>query len=369
MLSSLPPELLRNIIESTVPHSFHQGTYSERQTTLCSLSLVSRQFYAIAQPLLKEVIWIEFPGQLDSLRFDEGDRTCARRFRIGWLVVNGNINVFREPEDQSSPEPSRLRTLGRILSLADAITLDMARRNFNDFAWTHLVSNANLTYLHLFDWFERSPTTSALTNLRSLALTHASFTLIKSILNPKLLPRLQNFAFEGEEVAALRDSKLDAMLPQLETLTFDYSRWSDPRLAFLHSAANKTLVNVLADQLADVTIQPVPVTHMRLESIDYQSGDSTQRSVPDLVTFVRDPRCRLRSIYLPSSFTPTLSELSVDAATSISILFDACRAHDVDVVIEEGPEEWYDPLVSPEFVHRQRAARIRSMEASTAGDN
>lgn len=92
MLGLLPLELLREIIESTVTHSFHSTTYDERQRTLCSLSLVSRQFCAIAQPLLNAVIWIEDPRQLDSLRSDEGDRTSGRRDRIRWLVMDRSIS-------------------------------------------------------------------------------------------------------------------------------------------------------------------------------------------------------------------------------------------------------------------------------------
>lgn len=58
MLSLLPTELLSQIIEATVPHTFRTNTYYERQATLCSLSLVSRRFRAIAQPLLYQVAWI-----------------------------------------------------------------------------------------------------------------------------------------------------------------------------------------------------------------------------------------------------------------------------------------------------------------------
>jgi hypothetical protein len=58
MLSSLPPELLRDIIEATVPHSFHSNTYKSRQRTLRSLSLVSKLFRSIAQPLLYQIIWV-----------------------------------------------------------------------------------------------------------------------------------------------------------------------------------------------------------------------------------------------------------------------------------------------------------------------
>jgi len=64
MLSSLPTELLRHIIESTVPPSFHSETYFDRLSTLRSLSLVSRRFRQIAQPLLVEIVWIK---SLDDL--------------------------------------------------------------------------------------------------------------------------------------------------------------------------------------------------------------------------------------------------------------------------------------------------------------
>jgi hypothetical protein len=56
MLSSLPTELIREIIESTVPHTFHSTTYTERQKTLRSLTLVSKLFHSIAQPLLLEIV-------------------------------------------------------------------------------------------------------------------------------------------------------------------------------------------------------------------------------------------------------------------------------------------------------------------------
>ncbi|GAA5849264.1 hypothetical protein JCM3766R1_002316 [Sporobolomyces carnicolor] len=368
MLSSLPIELLRKIIESTVPHSFREETYGGRQTTLCTLSLVSRQFCAIAEPLLKEVIGIEYAKHLDSLRSGEVARISGGIDRVRWAAVDGDIDQFWGPGEE---ERTRLETLRRILALAEAVTLLGMLQDFVDFAWPQSTPLSNLTYLHLVECSWDTPPASGLTNLRSLALTHASFTLIKSILNPKLLPRLQNFAFEGEEVAALRDSKLDAMLPQLETLTFDYSRWSDPRLAFLHSAANKTLVDVSADQLADFTTQTVPISHMRFDPLDPLNSRVAERVFRDLVTSVRKPQCRVESIYLylDSSFQPTLSSSPSTAQILILILFRTCRAHGIDVVIEESGRAWRDPTISLEFVRRQRAAKTRSMRFSSAGNH
>jgi len=64
--SSLPTELVRQIIESSVPSTFDSTTYSFRRSTLRSLCLVSRQFCSIAQPLLFEIIWIKSLKELDN---------------------------------------------------------------------------------------------------------------------------------------------------------------------------------------------------------------------------------------------------------------------------------------------------------------
>jgi hypothetical protein len=101
MLSLLPPELLRQIIESTIPHTFHSATYQARQNTLCALSLVSKQFYAIAQPLLLEIVWVKSLEKADHL-FLCGGGGNARGKSIRWAVVE-----LDEQEDASSTRVSR----------------------------------------------------------------------------------------------------------------------------------------------------------------------------------------------------------------------------------------------------------------------
>jgi hypothetical protein len=75
MLSSLPPELIREIIDSTIPHTFHSTTYRDRQTTLRALSLVSKLFRSIAQPLLLEIVWLKYCYQLDTLNVQRSSAT------------------------------------------------------------------------------------------------------------------------------------------------------------------------------------------------------------------------------------------------------------------------------------------------------
>jgi len=57
--SSLPTELVRQIIESTVPSTFRFASYGDRQCTLRTLCLVSRLFREIAQPLLRQIIFMD----------------------------------------------------------------------------------------------------------------------------------------------------------------------------------------------------------------------------------------------------------------------------------------------------------------------
>jgi hypothetical protein len=95
MLSLLPPELLRQIIESTVTHTFHSTTYQERQDTLCSLSLVSKQFYAIAQPLLFEIVWVRSLEEIELL-FSCGGGSDRRK-----LVRCAIVEIDEEPDESS----------------------------------------------------------------------------------------------------------------------------------------------------------------------------------------------------------------------------------------------------------------------------
>lgn len=60
MFPSLPPELIRQVIEASLPSSPHARAYTERQSTLSQLCLVSRLFRDIAQPLLRQIVLIQF---------------------------------------------------------------------------------------------------------------------------------------------------------------------------------------------------------------------------------------------------------------------------------------------------------------------
>jgi len=67
MFNRLPPELVRQIIESAIPFNFDIYTYDDRQATLRAICLVSRRFAQIAQPILFEVVWIKSSNKLEVL--------------------------------------------------------------------------------------------------------------------------------------------------------------------------------------------------------------------------------------------------------------------------------------------------------------
>jgi len=101
--SSLPTELVRQIIESSVPSTFHSTTYRDRQATLLSLCLVSRRFFSIAQPTLFEIVWINSFDKLDDIL----DKVESK----GWLDVIRDMKIA-DPGDVR-PRTAQMERLAR----------------------------------------------------------------------------------------------------------------------------------------------------------------------------------------------------------------------------------------------------------------
>jgi len=65
--SSLPTELVRQIIESSVPSTFQITSYADRQSSLTTLCLVSHRFYEVARSILREVVKISKKAKMESV--------------------------------------------------------------------------------------------------------------------------------------------------------------------------------------------------------------------------------------------------------------------------------------------------------------
>ena len=91
-LPQLPVELLRQIIEQSVPSYYHSLTYGDRQLALQNLCLASRLFREIAQPILQ---------RFDHLHLIHGEDSVdcvasARAPKVHVLYINIEVEMTLE---------------------------------------------------------------------------------------------------------------------------------------------------------------------------------------------------------------------------------------------------------------------------------
>ncbi|GAA5963861.1 hypothetical protein JCM3765_004043 [Sporobolomyces pararoseus] len=363
--SSLPPELVHQVIESTVPHTFHSTTYEERQQTLCSLSLVSKLFHLITQPLLLGIVVLRdlrVAGKLPTTRASGSALTCGA---IRSLIIErdgGNkVASTKEEKDRFVESLRVLRTAG------DLTVCNISQRNLDNLL---SILTHQLTSLHLSDCHWKEPIRINLRNLRDLTLCSVSSELFNALVDPATVPNLRNFAFVnsgGNYMEDLTRSKLDRLLPQLQTLNFDASLWIDPQATFLHSAASRTLVNFISDDARQLDSSIASPKHARIRN---SSLHSPSFSHVDLrvhldrwCTLVQDnPSLSLQSIYLDSSLQP-FKALPIMTQTCLEALGQICQERKIDLIFETLPVVFnLDLYISPEFVRRQKEQRRREAE-------
>ncbi|GAA5966864.1 hypothetical protein JCM3765_004579 [Sporobolomyces pararoseus] len=243
--SSLPPELVHQIVESTVPHTFHSTTYKERQRTLCSLSLVSKLFRSIAQPLLLEIVKLKRLQHVEKLPTTRASGGVLTRRAIRSLIIEWD---GRKEIERTKGEKDRFVESIRVLRTARDLTVwHVAQDDFDNLL--SIVAH-HLTSLHLTGCEWKAPIRTHLPNLRNLTLCSVSSELFNALVDPATVPNLRNFAFVNSGriwIEHLTRSKLEQLLPQLETLNFAARIWLDSQATFLRSAASRTLVNFNSD--------------------------------------------------------------------------------------------------------------------------
>jgi len=127
-LSSLPAELVRQIIESATSTLYLPEMYSERQETLCSLCLVSRRFLLLARPILYELVRIGPPRQLDLL-LDTVEESAGRT-TLSSLVFRdaGGLGIDWDFDRLAQLSRHTLRSL--VLEIARMERLDLCFLQF-----------------------------------------------------------------------------------------------------------------------------------------------------------------------------------------------------------------------------------------------
>ncbi|GAA5884313.1 hypothetical protein JCM16303_003631 [Sporobolomyces ruberrimus] len=341
-LNSLPPELLRDVIEAAIPRSYHSTTYSGRQQTLCSLCLVSRRFHQIASPLLSEIVRIEseksfqlvllslsakdgIDADIKALKliFSNAHQQCLNTSALGMLsdrcpALSALTIIVDGASDLSFDRPSPFPDLSDLH--LHGLSFHLATPFFGLRSLTLSGFRAiNLSDLHLYG-FDFRPT-SPLHSLRSLALIgfRATNTFCFNT-QPMALPSLRYLALSSTDNAFYGrllpdESMLAQVLPQLDAWSIDL-----PGLSRLYHYGGPAILAAFASRaLVDCSLTTTSsgsyfysgspeaealtkVQHIRL--LHTSTHPTNGSDISSFKTFLRSlPSFRnLRSIYL-NSFT------------------------------------------------------------------
>ncbi|GAA5956080.1 hypothetical protein JCM3765_005448 [Sporobolomyces pararoseus] len=364
MLSSLPPELLLQIIESSIPHTFHSTTYRDRQDTLLSLSLVSKYFCAIAQPLLFEIVWIKSLGALKRYKrtvssFRGGDRGVGKVWRPKTAVIGSRPwDAFtRTPEKAISK--AILKEVAQLFSSVKSLI--WALNSITVVSFPYLTSFSDLSTLHL-STIVKTGKVSNLPKLRSLTMWRVDSSLMDPLLDPAVVPNLRHFALVNCSAQAANDlvaSQFARLVPQLQTLSFDMKLWRRFDSKLRDQLKTRTLIDCHHIDFGCAAQEEMQAVNVRMHS-PAEDGEVSGRasylktSLENFATSVdQNPTLPLESLYLDSSLRLP-SALSPDVVQSITKVVKICQKRQIDIVFETAPDDFsIDPCISPEFVKRQ----------------
>ncbi|GAA5964844.1 hypothetical protein JCM3765_005799 [Sporobolomyces pararoseus] len=250
-LSTLPPELVHQIIESTVPHTFHSTTYKQRSGTLRSVSLVSKLFYSIAQPLLLEMVWIN----IYSARYvmlEQAKRALARTLII--LDANNFVPQYLIPG-------ANIRSLTLVFTMLVPVPLDPIS-NCRNLADLQLAGSAF--------FLKRS---NSFPSIRTLSITFQAAHAVHQLVNAEALPSLTALGLKGSYDPSVQSPggvpDFASLLPQLDMLVAPYSFYTARGIDHHPNLASKTLVDIHLNHLGRN-----PANLQTLHHIDYAPKSS-----------------------------------------------------------------------------------------------
>ncbi|GAA5857144.1 hypothetical protein JCM5353_007314 [Sporobolomyces roseus] len=343
MLSSLPPELLRQIIESTVPSAYHSETYRSRQTTLCTLSLVSHRFRQIAQPLLRRVV------HLLELRYNSGSAECilSAASLKGWEEAVRQLVMHTEADTDKSgfAIDQIVAAYPRLAELVIASSRPLRQNELNAISKLSELRSLHIGYCNLDPIH--------LPGLETLTLSEAYGQKggLKAFLQPSMLPALQALALfhipQDDLLDLLCDPSSLLLLRQVDALFVHASIFynSDAILRKMQPFLSKALVHLNKNETSTRRRTLSTLPHLRLDF---------RPSCRSLVKDIERDQSGLKSLYLAiPRQAPHFGGLQREQ-DRINLLA-VCSAHKVEVIEEEQPSAWrYDPFISPEFWRRQR---------------
>ncbi|GAA5892280.1 uncharacterized protein JCM6883_007305 [Sporobolomyces salmoneus] len=356
---TLPPELLREILELSVPHSFHSTTYRDRQRTLCSLCLVSYQFRAIAQPLLEEVVCFvrrDVETGLEVLSDQHSHEPVPTIELVG--------HHSKSEAGGGGAEQNSDMTLERCVEVCPklhSLTFDCRKGEGTVHAYLVFLFTTELTSLHLnLDAKDLEPATSiTLPPLQSLTLSGSSVEKLMKLFDPKHVPTLRYLCLVGD----CHDSACCQFLPQLDvfSITYDFFRYLKSQLTA--SDISRTLVDIPIDRL-ELYSNWFGAEHLRI--LDPNPTKAEPFDIHGFVTEIAlwKPDFSLSSIYLD---TRLFVSPKACVQCAMGNLKSVCNKKGIEVIFEEQPvEPTIDSHLSPDFWEKRKAEKRVHLEETEA---
>ncbi|GAA5916383.1 uncharacterized protein JCM6883_000625 [Sporobolomyces salmoneus] len=345
MLPSLPPELLRKVIESAVPHTFHSSNYGDRQATLCSLSLVSQTFREIAQPLLLEIVSIKWDEQIKFL-LDTRDTDA------------GIKELIAGPDASAELVGEFLRRWKGFQSLA------IECLDYDEIDLTVLNQHTKLAALQLSGpghGIERLHAPH-FPFLRSLTLDwQAIQSSVRFLLTPDVLPSLRALGLQDLNSTNARQLKhigLARLLPQLDAIFMSQSLYCHTHNDLFSGYSPRILVDIHEATLTLPSAPEIlmPVQHLRITTAAMEASEFFQ-GLRDLLVACKEPNTMsLKSIYFDLSLHPSRIE-SPEPVVEMEQAMKEAKEAGLEVVFELEPSSTADCYISRVFWDRQRRSR------------
>jgi len=359
MLSSLPTELIREIIESAVPHTFHTNTYRDRQTTLRALSLVSKLFRSIAQPLLFEIVRLETDEDFTLLN-PRQVAPSSKEVILGYYVDIGALEKM-PPSFHGlqaltiHSDSDRVLKLEYLCYLPSECDQSGYRKGKAD-----LVSFTDLMKLQLTGDSFVLDSPQPLASLRSLSVDYLAVDKVHILLDPLFVPSLSalglNLLTDWEELEALKTSQISKLLPQLDSLFVDSRLYVVAEATLLANLSPRTLVDVRASSLTLHSSTLSTVNHLRIRCSN--PSEQYSRDIDEIFSFIESGGHHLRSIYLDTSFEPQQSRPTL-FSRAFAKAMDACERRNIAMIFEPRAAKYdIDFYISEEFRMRRRRERI-----------
>ncbi|GAA5823106.1 hypothetical protein JCM5353_005777 [Sporobolomyces roseus] len=347
-LSSLPTELVRQIIKSSAPSTFHSNTYDERQFTLRSLCLVSRLFRQLAQPLLFEIIWSYSPESLDAALKALGSEQGGKAARHFLLTCDENCPYLPDRFDKLVQHLSGICQL--VLKVAGEDKLELAS----------LQSLPYLASLQLSGGGYELSSPLVLGKLHTLTLDDEVLEIFANSLDSEHLPSLRNLAllrvYNEEDANRLRSTLFANLITQLVSF---HSDWELARTApeLLRSYVDHILFYSYCSDLSRFTLMQLSTQHLQLCELLDDRGDT----IPELEKFASwiqsGKALALRSLYLEADLQhPKMWSDGINKV--VRKLQKVCKDKRIEIVFEKQAKDAnVDSSISAEFCRRQEASR------------